>query len=220
MSPRSKVARSFCLTSGVVLLLAGGVAVALAAPEQPAAHAGDGKVLAEQPPVYAEQPPTSADPGPSTRTGAAARAERPTMRRWDDESWEKHWEHFGERMGEHWGRFGERIGEHWGAQGEAIGEHWGAFGEGIGEHFGRMGEEIGHHFGELGQRMGRDWGRYGQRMGRRWGDFGARTGREWGRCDDLDTHLDRLGDELPEVVGLTVDSVMDALDTLLDSLDH
>ena len=132
--------------------------------------------------------------------GAAAAAMGAEPRRQERaESWDQHWEHFGERMGEHWGAYGERMGERWGGFGERMGEHWGAY----------------------GQRMGEHWGEFGQRMGDRWGAYGERTGHRWAHAGrDLGDRFEDLHDEVPEVVELTVESVMDALDTMLDAFDH
>jgi hypothetical protein len=69
--------------------------------------------------------------------------------------------------------------------------------------------------------MGEDWGEFGQRMGDRWGEFGERTGRRWGHAGrHFGDRLHDVNDEVPEVVELTIESVMDALETLLDSFDH
>jgi hypothetical protein len=140
--------------------------------------------------------------------GTAAMAAEP-HRVTRTETWDEHWEHFGERMGEDWGAFGERMGEHWGEFGQRMGEHWGEVGE-------RMGED----WGAFGERMGEHWGEFGQRMGDRWGEYGARTGQRWAHARHVGDRFQDVNDEVPELVELTIESVMDALETLLDSFDH
>jgi hypothetical protein len=126
------------------------------------------------------------------------------------ETWEEHWEHFGERMGRHWGQFGERMGERGAAFGERMGEHWGEFGNRTGE-----------RWGEFGERAGERWGEFGNRAGERWGSFGERTGRRFGRVgDEIGEHFGEVGGDLPDVIELSIETAIDAVETLIDSLDH
>jgi len=156
---------------------------------------------------------------------AAVGAERRERR--SHETWDEHWEHFGEQLGRDFERFGEtlgRQGEEWGRFGERVGRHWGERGESWGEHWGSFGEEMGEHWGAYGERLGEHWGDFGERMGERWGDFGGRVGERFGeawsgRDRAPSERFEALNDELPEIVELTVESVMDALDTLLEAFD-
>lgn len=129
------------------------------------------------------------------------------------ETWEEHWEHFGERVGRHWGRFGGRMGER--------GEAWGEHGARVGEHWGRVGERIGERWAELGSRAGERWGELGNRAGERWGSFGERAGRRFSRVgDEIGDRFGEIGDDLPDIIDLTIETVVDAVETLIDSLER
>ncbi|HVR31022.1 MAG TPA: hypothetical protein VMS86_15985 [Thermoanaerobaculia bacterium] len=128
--------------------------------------------------------------GPLRHDREEARRSR-SSRRGRSETWDEHWEHFGERMERHWSRVGERTADR------------------------------GHDWEELGERAGERWGAFGERAGDRWSGFGARTGRRWSRIgNQMGRRFEEMAEDLPEAIELSIETVLDALDTLLASLGH
>jgi hypothetical protein len=151
------------------------------------------------------------DSSPPPPRGIEIRREWRVERRADRrQRWAERWADRGDRAGRRWDELGERLGERIGERGEAWGEAWGERGERIGEYWGRVGERMGEH-----------WGEFGNRTGERWGAFGERAGRRWSRVADGRTAgPTAAGGDLTEAVELSVETVLDALETLIDSLEY